>query len=596
MTHSSAIDQLHDHSKAQVAAAVQKALLGSLSEVPAGLEIDKIYGMLERPPEALMGDYALPCFRLAKELKRKPQELAEELSKALSSNGSLWIEKIDTAGAFMNIHVTAAALAQHLIPSICDGSLAERNKKSAAPRPQVMIEYSQPNTHKSFHVGHMRNVVLGDSLGRIYKACGYPVMMVNYIGDEGAHIAKCLWYILKNKQKAPADHRGEWLGKMYSAATNVLEDATPDEKPLYNAEVSQVLREIESKKGETYQLWNETREWSLNDFKEIYAWSGAQFDHWFYESEVSEESQEIVEEYLKKDVFVVSDGAVGLDLKEEKLGFVILRKTDGNTTYATKDLALARRKFSQFKTEKAIYVVGSEQNLHFKQVFRTLDKMGFAQAKNCYHLSYGMVVLPDGKMSSRKGNVITFSELRERLALELAKYLDKYQGEWSDAEIADASHKLATGTIRYGMVCSDPVKDIVFHLQDWADFEGNTGPYLMYAYARTRSILRKAKDSGISNADADLSLLNSQEEKELLRSLNDLNNVIVQACESNKPSLLCHHLFNMSKANNRSLAVNPVLKAESPALRSARVLLAEAFTESLKYGLSLLGIEPPERM
>lgn len=596
MTHSSAIDQLHDHSKAQVAAAVQKALLGSLAEVPAGLEIDKIYGMLERPPEAHMGDYALPCFRLAKELKRKPQELAEELSKALSASGSPWIEKIDTAGAFMNIHVPAAALAKYLIPSICDGSLAARNTKSALPRPDVMIEYSQPNTHKSFHVGHMRNVVLGDSLGRIYKACGYPVTMVNYIGDEGAHIAKCLWYILKNKHKAPADHRGEWLGQMYAAATNVLEDATADEKPLYNAEVSQVLRYIESKKGETYQLWKETREWSLEDFKEIYSWSGAHFDHWFYESEVSEESQEIVEEYLKKDVFVISDGAVGLDLKEEKLGFVILRKSDGNTTYATKDLALARRKFSQFKTEKAIYVVASEQNLHFKQVFRTLDKMGFQQAKNCYHLSYGMVTLPDGKMSSRKGNVITFSELRERLGLELAKYLDKYKGEWSDAEIADASHKLATGTIRYGMVCSDPVKDIVFHLQDWCDFEGNTGPYLMYAYARTRSILRKAKDSGISNSDAKLSLLNSQEEKELLRYLNDLNNVIIQASESNKPSLLCHHLFNMSKANNRSLAVNLVLKADSPALRSARVLLAEAFTESLKYGLSLLGIEPPERM
>lgn len=596
MTHISVIDQLHDHSKAQVAAAVQQALAGSLPELPAGLGIDKIYAMLERPPEAHMGDYALPCFRLAKELKRKPQELAGELSKALTASGSPWIETIDTAGAFMNIHVPAAAMAKYVIPGIHDGSLLERNKSSAAPRPNVMVEYSQPNTHKSFHVGHMRNVVLGDSLGRIYKACGYPVTMVNYIGDEGAHIAKCLWYILKNKHKAPADHRGEWLGEMYAAATNLLDDATPEDKPIFNAEVSQVLRDIESKRGPTYELWKETRQWSLDDFNEIYAWSGAHFDHWFYESEVSEESQEIVDEYLKKDVFVVSDGAIGLDLKEEKLGFVILRKSDGNTTYATKDLALARRKFSQFKTEKAIYVVASEQNLHFKQVFRTLDKMGFSQAKNCFHLSYGMVVLPDGKMSSRKGNVITFSELRERLALELAKYLDKYRGEWSDAEIADASHKLATGTIRYGMVCSDPIKDIVFHLQDWADFEGNTGPYLMYAYARTRSILRKAKESGLSLADADLSLLDSPEEKELLRYLNDLNNVVAQACDSNKPSLLCHHLFNMSKANNRSLAVHPVLKAETAALRSARVLLAEAFTESLKYGLSLLGIEPPERM
>ncbi|RZA11071.1 MAG: arginine--tRNA ligase, partial [Proteobacteria bacterium] len=273
-----------------------------------------------------------------------------------------------------------------------------------------------------------------------------------------------------------------------------------------------------------------------------------------------------------------------------------LRKRDGNTTYATKDLALARRKFSQFHTEKAIIVVASEQNLHFKQVFRTLDAMGFPQAKNCYHLSYGMVVLPDGKMSSRKGNVILFSELKERLEEELAKYLAKYQGEWSEDEIRDATHKLATGTIRYGMVCSDPVKDVVFNLQDWADFEGNTGPYLMYAYARTKSILRKAMESGVGSGAADFNLIVSPEEKDVLRYLNDLNNVILQASESYKPSLICHHLFNMCKANNRSLAVNSVLKAESAELRSARILLMEAFASSLKYGLSLLGIEPPERM
>ncbi|RZA14080.1 MAG: arginine--tRNA ligase, partial [Proteobacteria bacterium] len=237
-----------------------------------------------------------------------------------------------------------------------------------------------------------------------------------------------------------------------------------------------------------------------------------------------------------------------------------------------------------------------EQNLHFKQVFRTLGAMGFEQAKNCYHLSYGMVVLPDGKMSSRKGNVIMFSELKERLEEELAKYLAKYQGEWSEDEIREATHKLATGTIRYGMVCSDPIKDIVFNLSDWADFEGNTGPYLMYAYARTKSILRKAMESGVGSGAANFSLITSPEEKDVLRYLNDLNNVIVQASESYKPSLICHHLFNMCKANNRSLAVNSVLKAESAELRSARILLMEAFASSLKYGLSLLGIEPPERM
>ena len=266
--------------------------------------------------------------------------------------------------------------------------------------------------------------------------------MVNYIGDEGAHIAKCLWYIHKFNHKAPAENRGEWLGEMYSKASMALEDAPKDQLPALNAEISAVLRAIESKQGPIFEEWKETREWSLADFDEIYRWIDARFDHFFYESDVSEESQEIVDEYLKSGVFANSDGAVGLDLKEEKLGFVIVRKTDGNTTYATKDLALARVKFRQYQIKKSIYVVASEQNLHFKQVFRTLEKMGFSEAKDCFHLSYGMVVLPDGKMSSRKGNIIKFRELRERMEQEMDKNLEKYRGEWSEAEIADIRRKL----------------------------------------------------------------------------------------------------------------------------------------------------------
>ncbi len=597
MTHKTALELLPDSSKAQVAAAIHEALRASTPDGTSleALAADKIYTMLERPPEAALGDYALPCFRLAKELKRKPPELAAELGKTLAGI-SPWIERADVAGPFLNIQVAPGALAGYLIPGVLDETFAKRNTLGSSPRLKTMIEYSQPNTHKSFHVGHMRNVALGDSLGRIYKACGYPITMVNYIGDEGTHIAKCLWYILKNRHQAPSDHQGTWLGHMYSSASNLLEDATDAERAVYNAEISQVLRDIESKQGPTFELWEKTRQWSVDDFNDIYSWIGAHFDHWFTESGVSEESQRVVDRYLEKGVFVESDGAIGLDLKEEKLGFVILRKSDGNTTYATKDLALAAEKFGKFHTEKAIYVVGSEQNLHFKQVFRTLEKMGFPQAKNCYHLSYGMVVLPDGKMSSRKGNVITFDILRQRLSAALALPLEKYRGEWSEEEIADVIHKLAVGTIRYGMICSDPVKDIVFNIEDWTDFEGNTGPYLMYAYTRTKSILRKAHEAGFTGAPPDFSLLSSPEEKEVLRYINDLNNAVASAQETNKPSVLCHHLFNMAKVNNRSLAIHPVLKAEGESLRAARILLAEAFAKSLKFGLGLLGIEPPERM
>lgn len=566
------------------------------AEGAGNLDPSSFYGMLERPPEAHLGDFALPCFRLAKPLKKKPQEIAAELANALTAQQSPWIEKVEAVGAFLNFQLRPGTLAEELIPQLRSGLYFKRLTPAGVKRPRVMIEYSQPNTHKVFHVGHMRNVALGDSLGRLYEACGYPVIMANYIGDEGAHIAKCLWYIQKNGLKAPSDHRGAWLGEMYAAASLLLEDASPEEMKGYQSEISGILRAIESKSGPVYELWCETREWSLADFNEIYSWTGARFDQVFYESEVSEASQKIVDEFLAQGIFVVSEGAVGLDLKEEKLGFVIVRKSDGNTTYATKDLALARVKFGQFQIEKSIYVVASEQNLHFKQVFRTLEKMGFTQAAHCYHLSYGMVVLPDGKMSSRKGNVITFELLRERLGQELEKILEKYRGEWSAAEIATIRHRLAVGAIRYGMICSDPVKDIVFDLADWLSFEGNTGPYLMYAYARTQSILRKAEAQGYKASLDDLHLLEAPEERELLRYLSDLNIAIQQSCENNRPSTLCHHLFDTCKVYNRLLAQIQILRAESDALRSARLALLEAFRTGLKQGLDLLGLEPPERM
>lgn len=582
-------------SRASLALALAAAAAAWIEEGQS-LEASSLYSMLERPPEAQLGDFALPCFRLAKPLKRKPPEIAAALAQALAAMRSPWIEKVEAAGPFLNFRLNPGTLAKELIPELISGQFFGRLQDPSRKRPRVMIEYSQPNTHKVFHVGHMRNVALGDSLGRLYEACAYPVIMVNYIGDEGAHIAKCLWYMQKQGQKAPAEHRGAWLGEMYAAASILLEDASPEELKIYQGEISAILRAIESKQGPIYELWKETRAWSLADFNEIYAWIGARFDQVFYESEVSEASQKIVDEYLAKGVFVESDGAVGLDLKEEKLGFVIVRKSDGNTTYATKDLALAQVKFGQYQIEKSIYVVASEQNLHFKQVFRTLEKMGFPEATDCYHLSYGMVTLPDGKMSSRKGNVITFDLLRARLGDELEKNLEKYRGEWPEEEIQTIRQRLAVGAIRYGMICSDPVKDIVFDLADWLSFEGNTGPYLMYAYARTQSILRKAAAQGFYASLEHLHLLEAPEERELLRYLSDLNIVIQQSCEHNRPSTLCHHLFDTSKVYNRLLAQIQILRAESPALREARLALLEGFRAALKKGLDLLGIEPPDRM
>ena len=562
-------------------------------EAPA---LDELYGMLERPKDESHGDYALPCFRYAKALKKSPKDIAEAWAGRIQENGGDWIEGASSISGFMNIRLNQSKVAMTLLPSILNGGYFDHFKTCQGEQGKVMVEYSQPNTHKAFHVGHIRNVALGDSLGRLYEYGGYPVVMVNYLGDEGTHIAKCLWNIKKHNLELPQRDKGRWLDEQYREGTRALSEAEGEEKEQIQAEISEILKAIESKSGATYDLWKETRQWSIDDFQSIYDWFDARFDHWFTESEVSEESQEIVDEYLAKGVFVEDDGAVGLDLKEEKLGFVILRKRDGNTLYATKDLALARRKFEEYDINHSIYVVASEQNLHFRQVFRTLKEMGFAQADNCFHLSYGMVTLPEGKMSTRSGNSISFQQLKIEVLSELDTYLSKYQGDWSQEQIQETGRRLAVGAIRYGMTASDPAKDIVFNMKDWLSFEGNSGPYLIYCYARSLSILDKGKSLGLEPSETHLNQLVSEEEGELLRRLNDFNVFCQQSLDTKKISVLAHHLYDIAKSFNRMVAKVKVATAETAELATARLALTAGFNQVLAQGLAIMGIKPVDRM
>lgn len=554
--------------------------------------------LLEKPPEARLGDYALPCFRFAKDLKRKPPEIAAALADALSQKASHWLQRSEVVGAFLNIFIDQSRLAATVLPEILDGSWFSRLRRDRiAPAQRVMIEYSQPNTLKDFHIGHSRNLCLGLSLVHLFRYCGYEVTAANYYGDDGTHISTVLWYIDETKPTPPASGRySEWFGQLYVKAKQAVAAAEGGEKQRIEARISNIHRQIEHHEGAIYSLWETTRAWSLQEFKEIYRWFEAPFDVDFFESECSLAAQRIVDEYLAKGVFVLDDGAVGVDLKAYKLGFCILRKRDGNTLYATKDLALAQQKFDDYHVDRAVYVVADEQNHHFRQVFKVLELMGFKQAAQCFHLSYGMVTLPEGKMSSRDGTAVPFTTLRDTMLSELDKVLDKYRGEWSAAEIDDTANKLCAGAIKYGMISTDPKSEIVFNLQDWLSFEGNSGPYLMYSYARTRSILRKAAEQGFSPSLDGMKLLSDASEHELLRRLYDFNEVVASACEQYKPSLLATHLFYSCKAFNRFYAELPVIKAESAEVRAARLALIEAFALTLKQGLALLGMTPPERM
>ena len=449
----------YDPAKCSLATSLFKALGKIEANLPPELTVVDFFRTLEQPPEKALGDYALPCFRFAKAIKKNPNEVATELKRLLEEEKNPWVESVVLKGAFLNIFTNQKEVAKNLIPTLVNGSgfkVLKSNKDHNNTK--VMIEFSQPNTHKEFHVGHGRNVCLGDSICRIFNYNGYNVVPVNYIGDEGTHIAKCLWAVdnyTGSEKLENVENKAEWLGQRYVEANNKLKDA-PDEatKTQYNKEISEILKQIENKSGKYYDIWKVTRQYCLDDFDRIYKWLDVHFDHFFYESQVSEDSQAIVDEYIKKGLFVEDQGAIGFDMSDKKLGFFLARKSDGTTLYITKDLALAKVKFNEYAIDRSIYVVGSEQNFHFKQLFYALERMGFPQATKCYHLSYGMVVRPDGKMSSRAGNSFTFLQLINLVIEEINTYLEKYSAEWTKEQKEDTAHKLAVGAIKYGMLLS----------------------------------------------------------------------------------------------------------------------------------------------
>ena len=678
--------------------------------------------LLEIPKDRALGDWAFPCFFLAKQLRKAPPAIAGELKGLLEADAEVAQEfsRIEVASGYLNFTLNPSRLVPRVVDAVLKGELLARRPSR---NEHVMIEYSQLNTHKACHVGHTRAASLGDSLVRILEWLGNRVTPVNYPGDEGTHVARCLWYYTtRYKGPEPETNRGEFLGQIYTEATALLELSTYSRAPYpgitaarvlsvadhpaepawtvveldtkwgrrtvvcglknvpqgalvaYAApgmkvsgkavgtvqrkgvesigmicaedeigisadksavvvipegnaigtevaevfrvpgacdpgesilemlrareqEVSSVLQRLESNEPAMKALWDKTRQWSIDEFHEIYGWLDCRFDHFFFESEFGGPGKEIAREFEQRGVFVPSEGTVGADLSDEKLGFCILVKSDGTATYACRDLALARRKFEDFGVDVSAYVVDSAQTLHFQQVFACLRRMGFPQASRCRHLPFAQVVRPDGKMSSRRGNVILFSELRNRLTEKLeGEFLGKYRGEWPDAEIDAANALLARATIRYGMLKQDNNSVIVFDLDEWTARSGDTGPYMLYAYARIRSILREVRTRGVELGTPDWTLLAHESEVDLVLHLDTYAQVVRKAGEDFAPNYVCAFAFELARRFNRMYMQCSVVGADTPELRASRLGLIEAAGAVLQHALGLLGIATIERM
>lgn len=557
----------------------------------------EIYQLLAPPPKEDMGHLAFPCFPLAKELKKAPPLIAKELSEGFEK--SELIEKLNPTGPYLNFFIDMGSLGKGLIEEIKTGSFFDKNLLEA--KKKMMIEYSQPNTHKVLHVGHMRNLCLGNSLARVLKYYGHEVLTATYPGDVGTHVAKCLWYI-KNEYglpfSPPSDmEKGQWLGEIYTKATERLDIEKEDETKFNKnkAELTEILKQLHDGSGEFFEVWKETREWSLDLMKKAYDWADVSFDRWFYESEMDEPSVALVKDYQNKGLFKEDQGAIGVDLSDNKLGFCILLKSDGTGLYSTKDILLAKRKFEEFNIETNIYVVDDRQSHHFKQVFKVLELMGFEQAKDCHHLAYNVVELPDGAMSSRKGNIIPLMELVHQMENKIKQeYLKKYEGQWSEEEIESTATMIANGAIKYGMIKVDNTRKIVFDMNEWLKLDGDTGPYLQYVHARITSLCEKL---GFRSSDScDFSVLKKSQEQNLMLKLSMFNTIVEQSAENFRPSTLCTYLFELGKLFNSFYAECPIGSAENEALKLSRLHLAYSCGLVIEKGLSLLGIKSPKRM
>ena len=553
---------------------------------------EALAGDIALVPNLKMGHLSFPCFKLSKELKANPKEISEKLASEWSDKSQF--EEVKSVGPYLNFFLDPSFFGDTVLTPMTSG--AYFNIPVTEPRP-YLIEYSQPNTHKELHVGHMRNLCFGHSLILLFQYCGNKVVSCTFPGDVGTHVAKCLWYLKNhNTEPIPETGRGEWLGRLYSASHNLLEGEKGSPKEDQNRqELTDILRQLEEQKGEYFELWKETRQWSIDLMQSVYDWAGVQFDQWFWESDVDSASVALVKRLYEEGKMIEDQGAIGLNLEDEKLGFAMFLKSDGNGMYSTKDLELARRKFAEYDPIESLYIVDMRQELHFKQVFTAFGKLGLGDSKKCRHLKYNFVELPDGAMSSRKGNIIPITALIANMKQTIKDdYLSRYKDEWTEEDIELTADQVAQGAIKYGMNRMDPNKKIVFDMKEWLRLDGESGPYVQYSFARIQSLLRKFMDG--SDSEPNWARLTHPRELELMIHLSQFNSSMFKSLESYKTSGICNYVYELAKLFNSFYHDCPIGKLEDQELKQARLGLAQATAQSIEKGLGLLGIQSPQRM
>ncbi|MBM5789929.1 arginine--tRNA ligase [Candidatus Parcubacteria bacterium] len=540
-------------------------------------------GDLATPPDPSLGDLAFPCFSLARSLKKNPSEIAVEIAAKIGPKE--FIEDVRAQGPYVNF-----TLSKSFGSAVLAEIAKEKNRyghSNVGDGKRVMVEFANLNTHKDIHIGHLRNLFLGQTLVNVLNASGYDVAPVAYINDLGAHVAKSVWAIMRfhANEEIPKDERIDFLRRVYLEATNALE-----EHPSYKEEVAQVFRNLEDQKGEEMKIWNQTWQWSVDFLKDVYGELSLTLEKWYFESELISRTKKIIDELITKGLVVESEGAWIVDLSQEKLGVNLLVKSDGTLLYNAKDLGLALKKEEEYHPHRSVYVVDARQSHALAQLFATLERMGFVH--ELYHLAYELVTLEDGAMASRTGHVIRYEMFRDRLLAQARASTRERHADWDDDAVERAARGVAFAAMRFGMLRQDVEKKIVFDFDDALSFDGFSGPYLLYTYARIQSLLGKA---GKVKAVRDASGLAHPLERRLLVHLSNYPETVFQSSQDYALSRIAHYLYELCRMYSEYYNEVPIARAEGTE-RAARVSLTMAVGETLKNGLTLMGIETIKEM
>lgn len=595
------------------------SIIQSLQQATAEA-VQALYGQMPTPEQLQFqktrsefeGQWTLVAFPLLKISRKNPEATAQEIGAYLQEHCSL-VESIQIVKGFLNLSIAPAAWGEDFNAIRSDKTFG--HKQATADAPFVMVEYSSPNTNKPLHLGHVRNNLLGYSIARILEASGNRVFKTNIVNDRGIHICKSMlaWQRWGNGATPESTgKKGDHLigdfyvlfDKHYKAELTALmnEGKTKEEaeaaSPLM-ADARAMLRRWEDGDEEIRSLWSTMNSWVYAGFDETYKRMGVSFDEIYYESETYLLGKEEVLRGLKEGKFVQDpDGSVWADFTDEGLDRKILLRSDGTSVYITQDIGTAKMRFDKHPIDKMVYVVGNEQEYHFKVLSLLLDRLGYAFGKGLVHFSYGMVELPDGKMKSREGTVVDADDLMDEM-VATARAIAEEQGKGKDMpaeEAAEVARRVGLGSLKYFILKVDPRKNMTFNPKESIDFNGNTGSFIQYTYARIRSLLRKAEELGIALPATFAGLTISTKEQELIAKVAEYADIVEEAARTYSPAVIANYVYDLVKEYNQFYHEFSILKEENEELRAFRLALSEVVARTIASGFSLLGIEMPERM